>query len=114
MLDYSGHLPLMEQKLLDLLGRSNYTPLNLAELLAALRLPRNQQRALEQTLTRLERAGRIARVKQGNRYALPMDADLIPGRIRINRQGAGFLQPDDPKLPVLRIPADATATAMHA
>ncbi len=103
----------MEQKLLNLLGRPNYTPLSLDELSTALRLPHNQRRALEQTLARLERAGQIARVKQGNRYALPLDADLMPGRIRMNRQGVGFLQPDDAKLPVLRIPSDATATAMH-
>lgn len=103
----------MEKKLLNLLGRPNYTPLNVPELLAALRLPRDQRRQLEQTLARLERAGQIARVKQGNRYALPLDADLIPGRIRINRQGSGLLQPDDPKVPALRIPPDATATAMH-
>jgi ribonuclease R len=103
----------MEQKILDRLGQHKYTPLNVAELLTALRLSRNQQKELEQTLASLERAGRIARVKQGCRYALPVDADLIPGRIRMNRQGSGFLQPDDPKVPVLRIPPDATATAMH-
>jgi ribonuclease R len=103
----------MEQKLLHLLSRPNYTPLTVAELLAALRLSRSLQKQLEQTLAHLERAGQVARVKQGNRYALPVDADLIPGRIRINRQGSGLLQPDDPKAPVLRIPPDATATAMH-
>ena len=64
-------------------------------------------------LARLERQGQIARVKQGNRYALPLDADLVPGRIRMNRQGVGFLQPDDPKMPTIRVPSDATATAMH-
>src|SRR5262249_52110670 len=46
-------------------------------------------------------------------YALPLEADLVPGRIRMNRQGVGTLQPDDPKIPVIRIPHDATATAMH-
>src|SRR5260370_42421016 len=99
----------MEQKILDLLGQHNYTPLNVAELLTALRLSRNQQKELEQTLASLERAGRIARVKQGSRYALPVDADLIPGRIRMNRQGSGFLQPDDPKAPGVRIPPAAPA-----
>lgn len=99
--------------LLDLLGRPNYTPLNVAELLTALKLPRTQQRQLEQTLAHLERGGQIARVKQGNRYALPQDADLIAGRIRMNRQGSGFLQPDSPKMAPIRIPPDATATAMH-
>src|SRR6266581_5958186 len=102
----------MEEKILNLLRQPNYTPLNASELLARLGL-RNDQGKLERVLARLERSGQIARIKQGNRYALPLDADLVPGRIRMNRQGVGFLQPDDPKLPVMRISHDATATAMH-
>ncbi|HEV2207370.1 MAG TPA: ribonuclease R [Verrucomicrobiae bacterium] len=103
----------MENKILDLLGRSDYTPLNRAELLGALGLPRNQARPLERALEQLELGGQVARVKQGNRYVLPLEADLVPGRIRMNRQGTGFLDPDDPKLPMIRIPPDATATALH-
>jgi ribonuclease R len=103
----------MENKVLDLLRRPDYTPLNSAELLTALRMPRQQQKELQQTLARLERAGQIARVKQGSRYALPADADLVPGRIRMNRAGVGFLQPVDAKIPPIRVPSDATATAMH-
>ena len=103
----------MEEKILDLLGRPDYTPLNLSELLEELGLQKNKQKQLERILARLERAGQIARIKHGNRYALPLDADLIPGRIRMNRQGVGFLQPTDPKIPVIRVPSDATSTAMH-
>jgi len=76
-------------------------------------LPQNKQRQLEHVLAQLERTGQIARIKQGKRYALPLEADLVPGRIRMNRQGIGLVQPDDPKLPAIRIPHDATATAMH-
>jgi ribonuclease R len=68
---------------------------------------------LEHILARLERTGQIARIKQGNRYALPLAADLVPGRIRMNRAGVGFLQADDPKVPTIRIAQDATGTAMH-
>ncbi|HWI60082.1 MAG TPA: ribonuclease R, partial [Bacillota bacterium] len=103
----------MEEKILNLLRRPSYTPLNVSELLRHLNLPRQQQKQLERVLAHLERSGQIARVKQGNRYALPSDADLVPGRIRMNRQGVGFLQPDDPKIAPIRIPPDATATAMH-
>jgi ribonuclease R len=103
----------VEEKLLELFHRRNYTPSNISELLSRLGLPPNQKKQLERTLARLERAGQIARIKQGNRYALPLEADLVPGRIRMNRQGVGVLQPDDPKIPALRIPHDATATAMH-
>ena len=103
----------MEEKILELFHRRTYTPSNIAELLVLLGVPRNQQHKLEQSLAHLERAGKIARIKQGSRYALPLEADLIPGRIRMNRQGVGTLQPDDPKFPAIRIPHDATATAMH-
>ena len=103
----------MENRLLGLLSRNDYTPLNSAELANKLGLQGPQRRELDQLLQRLERSGRIARIKQGGRYALPQEADLMPGRIRMNRAGVGFLQPDDPKQEELRIPQDATGTAMH-
>ena len=108
-----GNPPDMEDKILNLLKRPNYTPQNAVELRARLGLRRNQQRELEHVLARMERNGQIARIKQGNRYALPLAADLVPGRIRMNRAGVGFLQADDPKMPTIRISQDATSTAMH-
>src|ERR1700745_2275471 len=51
----------------------------------------------------------MARVN-GNRYVIALDADLVPGRIRVNRQGKGFLEADDPELPTFVIPEHATAT----
>jgi ribonuclease R len=102
----------MEEKILQFLRRPGYAPLNGPELARRLGLAK-QQREVERVLARMERAGQIVRIKKGNRYALPLEADLVPGRIRMNRQGNGLLQPDDPKLPVIHIPHDATATAMH-
>src|SRR3954470_15694569 len=102
----------MQERILATLGRKEYVPLNVPELLKHLRLAPNQQQVLQSALRSLEQAGRIARIK-GNRYILPGDADLIPGRIRMNRQGKGFLQPDDPTLKEIAIPESATATALH-
>ena len=101
-----------EETLLKWLAREDYAASNVAELLLQLGLTRNRQQELQRVLGELERSGRIARVK-GNRYVLPLEADLIPGRIRMNRQGKGFLQPDDPNLKELHIPANATSTALH-
>ena len=101
------------ERILNLLKRPNYTPLNATELRAQLGLRRSQQRELEHVLAQMEREGQIARIKQGNRYALPLAADLVPGRIRMNRAGVGFVEADDPKLPTIRVPQDATSTAMH-
>src|ERR1017187_8838081 len=103
----------MEERILDLLKRRDYTPQNADELRACLGLRHDRLRELEQLLARLERSGQIARIKAGNRYALPITADLVPGRIRMNRAGVGFVQPDDPKLPTFRVAFDATGTAMH-
>src|SRR5882724_10494547 len=93
----------MEQNILKLFRRPNYRPLNSQELLRQLGLPQNKQRQLDHVLAQLERSGQIARIKQGKRYALPLEADLVPGRIRMNRQGIGLLQPDDPQLPCMAI-----------
>src|SRR5579872_2475475 len=107
-----GGVPL-ERRIIELLSRADYTPLNARELARRLSLRQHEQRELDRTLAQMERSGAIARLKQGNRFGLPLEADLVPGRIRVNRQGGGTLQPNDPKIPPIRIAADATATAMH-
>jgi len=103
----------MEQKILNLLASADYTPLNVAELSKRLGLTHNQRTQLAQKLAQLEQRGRIARIKAGNRYALPLEADLVPGHLRMNRQGVGFLQPTQPNTPVIRVSPDATSVAMH-
>jgi ribonuclease R len=102
----------MESKILGLLGQPDYAPLNVPEMLKALHLVPDQQQELQRTLTELEHAGRIARIK-GNRYANCRDADLTAGRIRMNRQGKGFLQPDEPGVREITIPQHATSTALN-
>src|SRR5436190_1502363 len=100
------------EKLLAVLQRKDYVPSNVPELIKAIGLQPNQQQELQRALRELERIGRVARIK-GNRYIEPREADLVPGRIRMNRQGKGFLQPDDPGLKEITIPESATSTALH-
>ena len=102
----------MEKQILELLGRRDYAPSNVPEMLRRLGLTPNRQQELQRVLHSLEQSGRIARTK-GNRYILAREADLVAGTIRMNRQGKGFLQPDDPGLKEIVIPEDATSTAMH-
>jgi ribonuclease R len=102
----------MKQKIVNALGRKDYVPANVPELLRLLRLPPPRQQELQHTLRELEQAGQVARIK-GHRYIQPLEADLIPGRIRMNRQGKGFLQPDDPGLKEIAIPESDTGTALH-
>ncbi|MGV3757333.1 MAG: hypothetical protein ACO1QS_18290, partial [Verrucomicrobiota bacterium] len=78
----------LDERVLLLLGQKNYTPANVPELLRFLHLAPNRQQELQAVLQELEQGGKIARVK-GNRYIKPLEADLIPGRLRINRGGKG-------------------------
>ncbi len=102
----------LEARILNLLGKGGCVPQDAAQLLRQLRLPPQRREELEQRLHDLERTGRIARIK-GHRYIQPRAADLVSGRIRMNRQGKGFLQPDDPGEKEIAIPESATATALH-
>ncbi len=102
----------MVDQILKLLARKDYLPLQSSDLLRRLGLSPEQLPELESALATLEQSGQAARIK-ANRWVKPNAADLISGRIRINRQGKGFLQPDDPAIREIVIPENATATALH-
>jgi ribonuclease R len=102
----------MEQKILNLLGRKDYSPLNVPELLRSLGLRPNQQQELQHALQTLEKSGQILRTK-GNRYIQSREADLVPGVLQINRAGKGFLRPDEPGLQEIVVAENKTSTALH-
>ena len=105
-------LKIMKEHIIRLLAQKDYVPANVPELLRLLRLAPNRQQELQAALRQLEQSGAVARIK-GNRYVSPREADLIPGRIRMNRAGKGFLQPDDSDLKEIAIAESATGTALH-
>jgi ribonuclease R len=107
-----GQIDELEDRILKALSQKKYVPQDEAGLAKLLELPNEQLSLFNRTLHTLERAGKIVRIKK-NRFALPLDADLIPGRIRMNRRGQGTLFPDNPDLPQILIPPEATATALH-
>jgi ribonuclease R len=102
----------MSQAVLRLLGRQDYAPSNVPQLLHRLGYRPDQQQALQKALRALEQNGQIIRNK-GNRYIQSREADLVPGVIRMNRQGKGFLEPDEPGLKEIVVPENATSTALH-
>ena len=102
----------MEEKILKLLGRKDYVPSNVPQLLKGLHLSPNAQQELQAALRDLETSGKVLRTK-GNRYIQSREAGLVPGVIRINRQGKGWLQPEDPALTEITIPESLTSTALH-
>jgi len=102
----------MEELILRLLGRNDYAPSNVPQLIQRLGLAPSQQQPLQQALRGLEQSGQIVRTKAG-RYIQAREADLIPGRIRVNRQGKGFLESEVSGVRDLIIPESATGTAMN-
>ncbi|MFN7140173.1 MAG: ribonuclease R family protein, partial [Limisphaerales bacterium] len=102
----------MDQKILKLLGQKDYVPSNVPQLLRQLGMRPNQQQELQRCLQILEKDGEIVRTK-GNRYIKSREADLIPGVIKMNRQGKGFVQPDQPGMKEIMVPESATSTALH-
>ncbi len=102
----------MEQRILSLLAEKGYVPLSAENLQRHLRIAPDHEPEFNRALRKLERDGKIALIKN-SRYALTSDADLIPGRIRMNRAGKGFFTPDDSALPEVAIAESATGTALH-
>jgi ribonuclease R len=102
----------MRDQIIRLLKQKGYVPLSSENLMRHLRVTPDREPEFQRTLRKLERDGEIACIK-GARYALASDADLIPGRIRMNRSGRGFLQPDDPSIKEISIAESATLTALH-
>ena len=106
------HFQNMRDQIIRLLEQKTYVPLSAENLLRHLRVTPELEPEFQRTLRKLERDGEIACIK-GTRYALASDADLIPGRIRMNRAGRGFLAPDDASLKEISIAESATGTALH-
>ncbi|TLD71853.1 ribonuclease R [Phragmitibacter flavus] len=102
----------MHKQIINLLGRKDYTPSNVPEILAQVGLKPGQQQALQEVLKEMEREGKIIRTK-GNRYIMADAADLISGVLQINRAGKGFLQPDEAGMKEIVVPENATGTALH-
>jgi ribonuclease R len=102
----------MEQRILNLLAHKDYVPLSAENLQRHLRVPSDREPEFARALRKLERDGAIALIK-ASRYVRTTDADLIPGRIRMNRAGKGFLQPDDSSLKEIAVAESATGTALH-
>ncbi len=97
---------------MSLLAEKDYVPLSTENLQRHLRVSPEHEPEFNRALRKLERDGKIALIKN-SRYTLTSDADLIPGRIRMNRAGKGFFAPDDSTLPEIAIAENATGTALH-
>ncbi len=103
-------------RLLELMKRGDYIPLNEERIAEALRVPASEREGLHQEIQQHLRQGTLVKLKK-NRICLPRDADLITGIIRFRQGGSAFLFADmgDGAKPseAYQIRADDTAVAMH-
>jgi len=110
----------LHERLLQLLGRRDYVPLNRNEIGAKLGLKKPELRKLDAELQQLLSRGTIVRVKS-DRFCIPADADLVTGTIQIRANGRGLLRPEPaagaapgtPEPEPVEIAAEDTGTALH-
>jgi ribonuclease R len=108
--------PELRQKLLKLLGAKDYVPIRRMEIVAVLRLNKDETKQLHTLLDDMLERGEIARIKK-DRICIPEQADLISGRILFRQSGSATLIPDSqPGLGVVDgypVSAEDTAVALH-
>src|SRR6266487_2582417 len=102
----------IREKILALLARKDYRPLDKVEIARKLQLESSERVASRKMLRELERSGEIARIRK-NRYVLPAEADLVTGKLSIHQAGYGFLTTETSGQADIFIPAENTGTAMH-
>ncbi len=102
----------IREKVLALLSAPDYRPRDRNELSRALGLQGRDRVGVRKTLSELERAGEIVRIRK-DRYVLPSEADLVTGKLSIHQVGYGFLVPEKAGEPDIFIAAENTGTAMN-
>jgi len=104
-----------QESIFELLGESDYVPLNAKAIAHRLNLKGKQHSRLRKDLDQLHRNGRIVRIKR-DRYCLPSDADLLTGIIQFRQSGAAILRVEaKPGRPGERIAihSEDTGVALH-
>jgi ribonuclease R len=102
----------IREKVLALLRAPDYRPRDRDEIARALGLQGRDRVAVRKTLSELEHAGEIVRIRK-NCYVLPAEADLVTGKLSIHQAGYGFLVPEKAGEADVFVAAENTGTAMN-
>src|SRR5256714_4994835 len=102
----------IREQILGLLSRKDYRPLNKIEIARKIGVSGRARVALRRMLRDLERSGEIARIRK-DRYVLPVEADLVTGKLSIHPVGYGFLAQEKSGEPDVFIAAESIGTARH-
>src|SRR4030065_1367832 len=68
-------------------------PLLIREVLRLLRLPKDQRQKVREVFRDLADEGEIVNIR-GNRYGLPLQVNLVVGRVKCHPDGYGFVIPE--------------------
>ena len=104
--------PSLRDRILTLLRRKNYQPLDKVELSKALGLHSSERRQIREALRALESEGTIARIRK-DRYVLPATADLVTGTLQVHAGGNAHLITEQPGQKDVFISEVNLGTAMH-
>lgn len=104
-------MPLNPQQIVDYLRNDAGRPLKTKELARALGIDQAEYAEFRALLHDMEDEGLLYRV-QRQRYAAPAKINLVVGRFRTIRSGAGFVEPDEGGDDVF-IPGDAIESAVN-
>ncbi len=102
----------LSERILTLLERKDYQPLDKVELSKALGVHSSERRTIRDVLDALEREGSIVRIRK-DRYVLPQTAQLVTGRIEFHRNGSAHVISDRANETDVFIAPNNTGVALH-
>lgn len=102
----------LRERILQLMQRPDYQPLDKVELSKALNWPAGKRAALREVLKSLEKEGEIARVRK-DRYVLPQVANLVTGKLQVHLNGTAHVINEKRGQPDVFISEPNMGTAMH-
>lgn len=105
-------IPSLRERVLELLRKSDYQPLDKVDLSRKLDMHSSERRKLREVLRALEDEGAIVRTSKG-RFLLPEIADMAAGTLQVHGGGNAHLLSETKGVKDIFVPAAHLGTAMH-
>ena len=102
---------MLVEKILEMLAKQNYKPLNTEEIAEALGLERNDRKELRRTIDGLLKEGVVLKIKK-EKIVLPDRYGVYTGKIDVNKRGFGFVFRGEGKGDIF-VPENAMKDAMN-
>ncbi|PTY06901.1 3'-5' exonuclease [Opitutaceae bacterium EW11] len=105
----------LRERILSVLRRPDYSPLDQRGLARALQLEPRAKRSLAHEVRLMLSKGELVTVK-GDRLALPKDEELVVGRLQFRAGGSAFVIPDSApgiRMEAIQVAPDDTGVGLH-